>query len=73
MFVLSRLRCLVRLQPNRWESPLPDAVKDEINAKMANTVLHGVGLVLGVYDIVDIGNSFLFPGDGCSHTKVTFR
>ena len=73
MFVLSRLRCLVSLKPNKWDDPLPEAIKAQINSKLANKVLHDVGLVMGVFDIVDLGNSFLFPGDGASHTKVTFR
>ena len=39
---------------------------------MANTVVHNVGLFVSVFDLLDIGDSFLLH-DGCSHTAVTFR
>jgi len=32
-----------------------------------------VGLCLLLYDILKIEDSFIFPGDGSSHTKVSFR
>ena len=73
MFVLCRLRSLVRLPPSDWSRPLPEALTDVLNRKLANTVLHKVGLVIGVFDILHIDQSYLFPGDGAAHTKVTFR
>ena len=30
----------------------------------------GLGLCLALYDITDIGKSFVFPGDSATHTKV---
>ena len=37
---------------------------------MANKVVVGLGLCLALYDIIDIGKSFVFPGDSATHTKV---
>ena len=37
---------------------------------MANKVVVGLGLCLALYDITDIGKSFVFPGDSATHTKV---
>ncbi len=73
MFKLCRLRCLVRLEPREWDRPLSEAIKDSLNRRLANTVLHKVGLVVAVFDLIDIGHSFLLPGDSAHHTKVTFR
>jgi len=73
MFVLSRLESLVALPPHNWSHPLPDALKMALNKKLANTVVHKLGLVVGVFDLLNIGQSFLFPGDGAHHTKVVFR
>ena len=42
MFVLCRLRSMVRLPPDRWSRPLPEALKEELNRRLANTVLHKV-------------------------------
>ena len=73
MFMLSKLRSLVRLEPWGFDRPLPEALSDALNAKLANKVLKDVGLVIALFDILEIGDSFIFPGDGSSHTRVTFR
>lgn len=73
MFVLTRLRSLVRLPPPEWSRSMPEALLDILNKKMANTIVHEVGLVIGVFDILHIDKSFIMPGDGAAHTKVTFR
>ena len=48
----------------------PDQVTEEINKKVANKVVVGLGLCLALYDITEIGESFIFPGDSATHTKV---
>ena len=32
-------------------------------------VVHKIGLCIALFDITHFGNSYLFPGDGSSHTK----
>lgn len=32
-----------------------------------------VGLCIALFDITHIGHSYIFPGDGSSHTEVKFR
>lgn len=32
-----------------------------------------VGLCIALHDITNIEESYIFPGDGASHTKVIFR
>lgn len=41
--------------------------------KLANRVLHNTGLCIVLFDIVSVGDSFILPGDGASHTRVRFR
>eukprot|EP00106_Octopus_bimaculoides_P008018 XP_014775460.1 PREDICTED: DNA-directed RNA polymerase III subunit RPC8-like [Octopus bimaculoides] len=36
-------------------------------------VVHNVGLCIALWDLKEIKDSFLFPGDGASHTVVHFR
>lgn len=36
-------------------------------------VVKDVGLCIGLFDILEFGNSYIFPGDGAAHTKVEFR
>lgn len=71
--MLSELRQMVRLLPRNFTISLEEQVKDEINRKLANKVMIGLGLCLALWDILEIGDSFIFPGDSASHTKVRFR
>ena len=32
-------------------------------------VVHKVGLCIALHDILDVGESYVIPGDGASHTK----
>merc|ERR1712156_1015535 len=73
MFILSELKSLVRLLPKGFNKSLEEQLTDELNRKLANKVLLNVGLCLSLYDILDVGESFVFPGDGASHTRVNFR
>uniref|UniRef100_A0A1B0D585 DNA-directed RNA polymerase III subunit RPC8 n=1 Tax=Phlebotomus papatasi TaxID=29031 RepID=A0A1B0D585_PHLPP len=73
MFVLSELKDTVRIAPELFELSLPEAIKDEINRKLANKVLNNVGLCIALQNIVSLGDSIILPGDGASHTEVIFR
>ena len=40
MFVLSELKDTIRIAPELFSLKLPDAIKDEINRKLANKVYY---------------------------------
>jgi len=73
MFVLAEMRDLVRVPPWKFNLKINDAVSEEINRKLANKVVVDVGLCLSLFDITKIEDSYIYPGDGASHTKVEFR
>ncbi|XP_011629594.1 DNA-directed RNA polymerase III subunit RPC8, partial [Pogonomyrmex barbatus] len=73
MFVLAELKDTVRIPPSNFKYKLNDIVADELNRKLANKVYKDVGLCITLHDITKIEESYIFPGDGASHTKVTFR
>lgn len=72
MFELVELKDALRIAPQRFEDE-EGAVRDEINKKYANKVLYGIGLVLGLYDLLSVSDGVIHPGDGGSHVKVSFR
>ncbi|EDW78859.1 uncharacterized protein Dwil_GK12491 [Drosophila willistoni] len=73
MFVLAELKDNVRIAPDHFNLKLIDAVRDEIDRKLANKVLLNVGLCIALKEIVSLKDSTILPGDGASHTEVLFR
>lgn len=73
MFVVSELKTIIRLLPRSFEKSLQDQIISELNRKLSNKVMINVGLCISLFDITEIGESFLFPGDGAAHTRVKFR
>ena len=74
MFILTKMQSVIRLEPRQFDRDLNEALSDRLNDKMANKVIKDVGLVISLWDIEDIGKSYIFPGgEGSTHTKVTFR
>ncbi|XP_019726490.1 DNA-directed RNA polymerase III subunit RPC8 isoform X2 [Hippocampus comes] len=63
----------VRIPPWNFHRQLNEAVSEELNKKLANKVVYNVGLCICLYDITKLEDSYIFPGDGASHTKVHFR
>ncbi|XP_059395040.1 DNA-directed RNA polymerase III subunit RPC8 [Carassius carassius] len=73
MFVLVEMVDTVRIPPWSFHRQLNDAISEELNKKLANKVVYNVGLCVCLYDITKLEDSYIFPGDGASHTKVHFR
>ncbi|XP_066963839.1 DNA-directed RNA polymerase III subunit RPC8 [Macrobrachium rosenbergii] len=73
MFQLAEIRHMVRVPPWLFGQTLNDAVVEELNRKLANKVVLNVGLCIALFDVTSLGDSYIFPGDGASHTRVTFR
>lgn len=41
-----------------------------LNEQFANKIVPDLGLCIIIYDLVDVGASYILPGDGSTHTKV---
>ena len=73
MYVLAEMKDIVHVKPWQFEQDLRLVIEDELNKKFANKVVYQVGLCIALFDIQKIEDSYVFPGDGSSHTRVTFR
>lgn len=73
MFILSTFQDTIRVPASQLGKPIEDELTDILNARLANKVVHNVGLVICLKDIVDVGESYLHDGDGAIFTKCTFR
>ncbi|KAH7694365.1 RNA polymerase Rpb7N-terminal domain containing protein, partial [Aphelenchoides avenae] len=73
MFILSVLKDTIRLLPHTFgKDDFQSQLIDRINA-LANYVVPDVGLGITFHDFVEIGPSFILPGDACTYTPVKFR
>ncbi|RUS88006.1 hypothetical protein EGW08_004284 [Elysia chlorotica] len=73
MFVLVKMKDTVRIPPNLFHLDTMDAIRESLNKKFANKVVYKVGLCIALWDVEKIEESFIFPGDGATHTIVHFR
>ena len=63
MFQLIELRNNVGIRPALFKLEQTRAIKEVLNTKLANKVLFPHGLCIALHDILQIGESFSFPGD----------
>ena len=64
MFVLAELKSTVKVHPSQFPRSLADVSKHELNKKLANKVLHNVGLCITFREIVSFHDSCIIPVDG---------
>ncbi|KAI7832067.1 RNA polymerase Rpb7 [Kickxella alabastrina] len=73
MFVLVALRDTLKIIPSEFTKSREDALKDEINSKYTNRVLHDIGLCILVHDLQEIDEGYVQHSEGWIWVKVTFR
>lgn len=73
MFVLSQIEHNLPMPPHLLNRPLADAIKAELERLFLDKVVANLGLCVSVYDIRSVEGGFIFPGEGCSTYKVSFR
>lgn len=71
--MLSRITDLVRIPPDQFHRETVEAVTHELNSKYANKVVPHVGLCISVYDVLEVAEGQLRPGDGGSYVRVICR
>lgn len=72
MFVLTRLSDVIPVAPDLFDADYTQVLTEEIDRKYANKVIADVGLCVTMYDFVHIGDAFVHPSDGTSHSQGTF-
>lgn len=62
MFVIAELKSTIKVAPEVFVKGLPEVSKQELNKKLANKVLHNVGLCIAFREVVNFGDSPILPG-----------
>lgn len=73
MFQLALLQDTVHIPASQFAKPLLQAVTDYLNERYPNKVIVDLGMCIALYDVIDVGESILYPGDASQHTSVKFR
>lgn len=73
MFVLSTIEDKVRVHPQDLAKPTLKAVTAELQRTYIDKVVPELGLVVTIFDILDIQGGFVFPSDGAAHFDTKFR
>lgn len=73
MFILSLLRDTIAIKPHQFVVDQQMVIKKRLNERLANRVVPDLGLCICVYDISEIGDSYILPGEGDCRARVTFR
>ncbi|OQR83913.1 DNA-directed RNA polymerase III subunit RPC8 [Achlya hypogyna] len=73
MFVLCRIADVIQIAPELFGTDYSSVLTEEIDRKYANKVIADVGLCITLYDFIEIGDAYVHPSDGTSHTEVVFR
>ncbi|KAI8322679.1 hypothetical protein GQ54DRAFT_142620 [Martensiomyces pterosporus] len=73
MFILTLLRDTLKIVPAEFRKSRENALKDEINRKYANRVLHDVGLCMLAHDLLEIDEGYVQHSEGWIWVKVKFR
>lgn len=73
MLTLVEMKDTVRIPPFLFHLKLNDAISEQLSVKYANKVVMNVGLCIALFEINKMGESYIIPGDGASHTTVHFN
>ncbi|KAK9900315.1 hypothetical protein P389DRAFT_10644 [Cystobasidium minutum MCA 4210] len=73
MYILSRLKETIKIEPISFSKDRETAIRDEINRKYTNKVLPDLGLCVALFDIERSSEGIILHGDGCIYHKIIFR
>lgn len=73
MFNVCTVEDKLRVKPSELGKATLEAVTAEIQRTYIDKVLPKLGLVITLFDILDISEGFVFPSDGGVHFDTKFR
>jgi DNA-directed RNA polymerase subunit E' len=73
MFYIKEIESYIRVSPEYFAMPVNEAIAKQLQRNYKNKIDKDVGIVIGVLDIVNIGEGIIIPGDGAAYYKSSFR
>src|SRR3989344_9407537 len=73
MFYEIEAKSHVRVPPGMFKEDIRAAIVKELNKKYEGVISKILGVVIGITDIVRIGEGIIIPGDGAAYYDTQFR
>jgi len=73
MFYEVEIEDYVRVSPELFALPVEEAIATQLKKKYLNYIDKELGVVVGVLDVLQVGEGIIIPGDGAAFYKSTFN
>ena len=73
MFYEIEVKGHVRVPPNLFREDIKDAITKELNKKYEGIISKTLGVIIGITDIIKIGEGIIIPGDGAAYYDTQFK
>jgi DNA-directed RNA polymerase subunit E' len=73
MFYEIEVKGHVRVPPSQFKDDLKEAIAKELNKKYDGVINKNLGVVMGVTEILKIGEGIIIPGDGAAYYDTQFK
>lgn len=73
MFYELEVRGHIRVPPSNFSEETKDAVLKKLNETFQSFVSKDLGIVIGVSEVLSIGDGVIIPGDGAAYYDATFK
>lgn len=73
MFVLTTVQEKVKIAPDQFKRSTTEVIIEQIDIKFSNRVIPDVGLCICFYDFLEVGDPYIYPGEGNAIQDVKFR
>lgn len=73
MFYEVEVKSHIRVPPSSFNIDTKKAVLDSLNEKFENLITKDLGIVIGVTEILEIGDGIIIAGDGAAYYDTAFK
>lgn len=73
MFYEVEIEDYVRVSPELFALPVEEAIATQLKKKYLNYIDKELGIVVGVMDVLNVGEGIIIPGDGAAFYKCNFN
>ncbi len=73
MFYEVEVKSHIRVPPNEFREDTEKSIRKSLGKKFENFISKDLGVIIGVTDIVKVGEGIIIAGDGAAYYDTTFR